>query len=602
MRHSPLSSLPADATGAPPGAAEHAALLADLHAENRRFRVAVENISHGLSLFDRDHRLLVSNRRYAEIYGLEPQQMRPGMTMRDILDLRAAVGSVTEMAPDDYIAWWTRHGEESARTVTGAVFRLKNGRYVALRHHTLPDGGFVTTHEDVTERRQMEERLAHMAHHDALTDLPNRVRLRERLEAALAEAGEDRRCAVLCIDLDRFKDVNDTLGHPVGDRLLQAVAGRLRRHLPRIDVLARLGGDEFAMVQTSTEEPGDAVLLAARLIRDLSEPYGIDGNRIIVGASVGIACAPPGDGDPDVLLRNADLALYCAKAEGRGRFRVFEPRMDADAQRRRSLELELRQALAAGQFALVYQPLVSVPSGRVNGFEALLRWHHPARGCIAPGDFIPLAEDTGLIVPIGEWVLHHACAEAANWPDGQKVAVNLSTIQFRNAGLYDAVGSALRASGLAPERLELEITESALIADWDTTIAVLERIKRLGVAVSMDDFGTGYSSLSYLRKFPFDKVKIDQFFIRELSAGSGSRAIIRAIVDLCRALGIATTAEGVETEEQLALLGAENCTEVQGFLLARPMPPGDVRALLARAPLLAAEAPFGAARLRLAAS
>ena len=481
MRHSPLPSALADEISAAPPAADRAAVLADLHAENRRFRAAVENISHGLCLFDRDFRLLVSNRRYAEIYGLDPDRIRPGMTMREILDLRSAVGAVADMAPDDYIAWWAKHGEASARTVTGAVFRLKNGRHVALRHHALPDGGFVATHEDVTERRQIEERLAHMAHHDALTDLPNRVRLRERLEEALAEAGDARTCAVLCIDLDRFKDVNDTLGHPVGDRLLQAVAGRLRRHLPRIDILARLGGDEFAIVQTSSEEPGDAVLLAARLIRDLSEPYGIDGHRIIVGASVGIACAPPDGGNPDVLLRNADLALYCAKAEGRGRFRVFEPRMDADAQRRRTLELELRHALTAGQFALVYQPLVSVQSGRINGFEALLRWHHPERGCIAPADFIPIAEDTGLIVPIGEWVLHRACAEAAGWPDGQKVAVNLSTIQFRNAGLYDAVRSALRASGLAPERLELEITESALIADWDITIAMLEQIKRLGV-------------------------------------------------------------------------------------------------------------------------
>jgi len=396
---------------------------------------------------------------------------------------------------------------------------------------------------------------------------------------------------VLCIDLDRFKDVNDTLGHPVGDRLLQAVTARLCRHLPRVDILARLGGDEFAIVQASSEEPGDAVLLAARLIRDVSQPYSIDGHRIIIGASVGIACAPQDGNDPDLLLRNADLALYSAKAEGGGRFRVFEPRMDADAQHRRTLELELRQALAAGQFALAYQPLVNLDSGRITCFEALLRWNHPERGCIAPGDFIAVAEDTGLIVPIGEWVLHRACLEAAGWAGGPKVAVNVSSLQFRTAGLYEVVRSALRASGLAPGRLELEITESALIADWESTVAVLGRIKRLGVKVSMDDFGTGYSSLSYLRKFPFDKVKIDQFFIRELSGGGESRAVIRAIVDLCHALGIATTAEGVETAEQLAVVGAENCTEVQGFLLSHPMPPQALHALLGGAPLLAMREP-----------
>ncbi len=559
-------------------------LLAELLLENRRYRTAVENISQGLCLFDGHRRLVISNRRYAEMYGLRSEQIRPGMTLDEILALRAAVGAAPRLTIQEYI----RIGQDDATmsSPTGAIFELNNGRMVAIRHQPMADGGYVATHEDVTERRQIEQRLAHMAHHDALTGLPNRSRLRQRLDQALAEAAGDRHCAVLCVDLDRFKDVNDTLGHPVGDRLLQAVAGRLGRHLPSVDILARLGGDEFAIVQSSSEMPGDAVLLAARLIRDLSEPYGIDGHRIIVGASVGIACAPQDGSDPDLLLRNADLALYCAKAEGRGRFRTFEPRMDADAQRRRTLELELRHALSAEQFALVYQPLVAVQSGRITGLEALLRWHHPERGCISPADFIPCAEDTGLIVPIGEWVLHRACTEAAGWPGALKVAVNLSAIQFRNAGLYDAVRLALRRSGLAPERLELEITESALIADWETTIAVLEQIKRLGVKVSMDDFGTGYSSLSYLRKFPFDKVKIDQFFIRELSGGAGSRAIIRAIVDLCRALGIATTAEGVETEEQLAVIGAERCTEVQGFLLSRPMPPDAVRALLARPPLL----------------
>ena len=577
------------ATGPAAGTpAEHGRehLLATLLDETLRFRTAIENISQGLCLFDGAGRLLVSNRRYAEIYGLDPAQIRPGMHLRDILALRTAVGTVTEMTPEEYVRW-TELGEASAHTVTGAVFRLRNGRYVTVRHQPMPGGGSVATHEDVTERRLIEQQLAHMAHHDALTGLPNRVKLRERLEQALAYAAAGRRCAVLCIDLDRFKDVNDTLGHPLGDKLLQAVTGRLQRHLPRIDILARLGGDEFAIVQSSTDEPGDAVLLAARLIRDLSAPCTIDGHHIIIGASVGIASAPQDGNDADLLLRNADLALYCAKAEGRGRLRVFEPDMDAQAQRRRVLELELRRALAEQQFALVYQPQVSIATGRITGFETLLRWRHPERGTIPPRDFIPLAEDTGLIVPIGDWVLHHACVEAAGWPEHLSVAVNLSTIQLRSAGLFDTVRSALRAAGLAPGRLELEITESALIEHWDDTLALLERIKGLGVRISMDDFGTGYSSLSYLRRFPFDKVKIDQYFTRELSRGGESRAIIRAIVDLCRALGIATTAEGVETEEQLAVLGAENCTEVQGYLLSHPMPPAALHALLERTVLRA---------------
>ena len=577
MRESSRSA-PSRLRRAAPAATE--AETAALRAENALFLTAIENIPQGLCLFDGAGRLLVSNRRYAEIYGLAPEQIRPGMSLHEILGLRAAVGAVTDMSAEDYIAW-TEHGEASARSVTGAVFRLRNGRFIAVRHQPMSSGGSVATHEDVTERRQMEQKLAHMALHDALTGLPNRVRLRERLEQALAKLGSGRRCAVLCLDLDHFKDVNDTLGHPVGDRLLQAVTGRLTRHMPRTDILARLGGDEFAIVQTSRDQPGDAMLLAGRLIRDLGQPYSIDGHRVIIGTSVGIAVAPDDGTDPDLLLRNADLALYGAKAEGRGQFRRFEQRLDDAAQHRRTLELELRRALAEEQFTLVYQPLVAMANGRISGFEALLRWQHPDRGCIAPADFIPVAEETGLIVPIGEWVLHRACAEAAAWPERLHVAVNLSSIQFRSAGLFDAVGSALRAAGLAPARLELEITESALMADWAETLAVLDRLRRLGVRVSMDDFGTGYSSLSYLRKFPFDKVKIDRSFIGELSRGGQSRAIIRAIVDLCGALGIATTAEGVETEEQLAVLGDERCTEVQGFLLGHPLPPAALPALLA---------------------
>lgn len=435
---------------------------------------------------------------------------------------------------------------------------------------------------DVTEQRKTEARISFMAHHDALTALPNRVLFLEELRRTLGHVerhGEP--AAILCIDLDYFKDVNDTLGHPVGDKLLQQVSERLRGALRDNDLVARLGGDEFAVIQRDLAGPVEAGVLSDRLISVLSQPYDLDGQVVVIGASVGIAVAPTDGDSADALLKNADMALYRAKDDGRGAFRYFQPEMDARVRARRVLEIELRRALVAGEFILHYQPFVSVETGQITGFEALLRWNHPERGMVPPIDFIPLAEDIGLIVPIGEWVLRQACRDAAKWPDNMRVAVNISAVQFKGQKLANVVASALTMSGIPAERLELEITESVLLHDSEANVAVLHQLRTLGVRISMDDFGTGYSSLSYLRSFPFDQIKIDQSFVREIVSNSGDAAIVSAVVGMGSSLGISITAEGVETREQLEHLRAEGCTEVQGYFLGRPMPANDAQELLA---------------------
>ena len=436
--------------------------------------------------------------------------------------------------------------------------------------------------EHLAARQKLEAQLTHMAHHDGLTSLPNRVLFRQEMERELARARGGEAVAVLCIDLDHFKRVNDTLGHAAGDALLQGAADRLRACVRETDIVARLGGDEFAIVQLQADQPRAATVLAERLIADLSRPFDIEGHQVVVGASVGIALAPSDGTEADQLMKSADMALYRAKADGRGVLRYFESEMDAKMQARRALELDLRKALVEHEFELFYQPIVDLQSNRVSGFEALLRWNHPTQGLISPADFIPIAEDMGLITPLGEWVLRQACREAAGWPERVKVAVNLSPAQFKSKALALVVTTALADSGLAPDRLELEITESVLLQDNDTVRGILHQLRGLGVRISMDDFGTGYSSLSYLRSFPFDKIKIDQSFVRDMGQHDDSIAIVRAVAGLGRNLGMSTTAEGVETNEQLGRLRQEGCTEVQGYLFSRPLPASEVPRLLAQ--------------------
>ncbi|MCP3477529.1 EAL domain-containing protein [Bradyrhizobium sp. CCGUVB1N3] len=439
--------------------------------------------------------------------------------------------------------------------------------------------GYLVAVVDITERRKAEARIAYMAHHDGLTNLANREHFQERLKQALDQAG-GKRVGVLCVDLDLFKTVNDSFGHPVGDRLLKQVAERLAIAIRGANLAARLGGDEFAVILAADVSPNEASACASLLIEMLSAPYDIDGLELVIGASIGIALSP-GDGvTSEELMRNADMALYRAKSDGGGMHHFFEREMDLQAQRRRDMELDLRRAFANGEFELHYQPLVSIASDRISGFESLLRWRHPDKGMISPAEFIPVAEDIGLITQLGEWVLREACSEAVKWPRDIKVAVNLSPAQFRSRNLVQVVISALAQSGLAPKRLELEITESIFLAETDANLATLHQLRELGVGISMDDFGTGYSSLSYLRSFPFDKIKIDRSFVKDLAERPDCVAIVRAISGLGRSLNITTTAEGVETEDQLDWLRAEGCNEVQGFLFSAARPAGEIEQLL----------------------
>ena len=443
--------------------------------------------------------------------------------------------------------------------------------------------GYLVAIADITERRKAEARVAYMAHHDGLTDLPNREFYQERLRQALEEAqASNKRVAVLCVDLDLFKNVNDSFGHPMGDRLLRLVADRLRSQVRGNHLAARLGGDEFALILSSDISPNEISDFSNRLINVLSASYDIDGVEVVIGASIGIAVSPSDGTTFEELMRNADMALYRAKSDGGGVHRFFEREMDRLAQKRREMEVDLRRAFNNGEFELHYRPLVDIGTDRISGFESLLRWRHPDKGMISPVEFIPIAEDIGLIVSLGEWVLREACTEAAKWPDEVKVAVNLSAVQFRSRNLVQAVISALAHSGLSPRRLELEITESVFLAETEANLAILHQLRALGVRISMDDFGTGYSSLSYLRSFPFDKIKIDRSFVKDLANRPDCVAIVRAISGLGRSLKITTTAEGVETVDQLDWLRNEGCNEVQGFLFSAAKPAGEVAGLLSK--------------------
>jgi diguanylate cyclase (GGDEF)-like protein len=559
----------------------------ELQAQNMRIDAAVSNMSQALLMFDADDRLVICNKRYMEMYDLSSEVVKPGCTLRDLLEHRTARGSFS-----DDIGQYIKNLKHSITQglAIGRMVELADGRTISVLSRPMADGGWVATHEDITERRRAEQRIVHMAGHDALTDLPNRVLFRERLAQALVGVHQDERLAVLYLDLDRFKGVNDTLGHQFGDELLKVVAGRLRATVGDADTVARVGGDEFAILQTGLKELNDTAALARRVCEAIRAPYELLGHAVIIDTSIGIAVAPNDGMEPDDLLKNADMALYGAKADGRGTHRFFEPEMDARMKSRRTLELALRAALANNEFELFYQPLVSLTDNAVTSCEALLRWHHPERGMIPPTEFIPVAEEIGLIVPIGEWVIRKACADAALWREEIKVAVNLSPIQFMNKSLVPVVIGALATSGLPANRLEIEITESVLMQNTETTLQALHQLRALGVKISMDDFGTGYSSLSYLRSFPFDKIKIDRCFINDLAPGHDSGAIVLAIAGLARNLGIITTAEGVETEQQLEQVKALGCTEMQGFLFSPPQHQSELADLLQPRPLKRAKA------------
>ena len=464
--------------------------------------------------------------------------------------------------------------------ITRQLTKTQDGRAIEIVNKPLPGVGWLATIEDITARTRADEKIAHMADYDALTDLPNRMQFRERLEQALKAIRPGEQLAVMYIDIDEFKSVNDALGHAIGDELLKNIAERLRMCLGESDVAARLGGDEFAVIQTAIREQSETTQLVQRIYQAIREPMECVEHLITTDASIGIALAP-GDGvDIDQLLKNADLALYGAKGDGRRTYRFFEAGMDARAKARRSLELELRQAINEGGFELYYQPVVDLEDGRISCCEALLRWRHPERGMISPAEFIPVAEESGMINELGQWVLDTACAEAANWPDQVRVAVNVSPVQFKSRTLALNVASALAASGLAASRLELEITEAVLIRDDDVALEALHQLRALGVRIALDDFDTGYSSLSYLQRFPFDKIKIDRAFNKDLAGAGASSSIVQAVVNIAAASDMTTTAEGVETEQQRNLLHILGCTEMQGYLFSPAIPAVEIRRLL----------------------
>jgi diguanylate cyclase (GGDEF)-like protein len=550
----------------------------ELNLHVARIMTALNHMSQGLCMFDADKRLIVCNEQYARMYGIPPEAARPGTHVRHILQGRLDSGQVKLGDPVDYVRERLAAIDECKELAE--VHTLADGRMIALSHRPIEGGGWVATHDDITDIWHMEARMAHMAHHDELTDLPNRVLFRAELDRAL-QRGES--LALLCLDLDQFKAVNDALGHPLGDALLRQAADRLRQAAAEGDLVARLGGDSFAILQRDAQIPETAGVLAESVLATMRQPYEVEGHQVVVGASIGIAGAPTDSGDADELLKMADMALYRCKSEGRGAYRFFEPDMDAKVQSRRGLEVDLRKALAGNELEIHYQPVVDIQADRVTGFEALLRWRHAVRGNVSPDEFVPLAEDIGVIGQLGAWVLERACAEAARWPADVRLAVNLSPAQFVHRDLLVDVLAALEHSGLPADRLELEITETVMLQDTGATLATLHGLRELGVHISLDDFGTGYSSLSFVRKFPFDRLKIDRSFIDDMNDNGGSLGIVRAVLALGHSQAMAITAEGVETIEQLERLRAEGCLEAQGYFFSPARPASEVAGLLSDA-------------------
>jgi diguanylate cyclase (GGDEF)-like protein/PAS domain S-box-containing protein len=543
--------------------------------EKQRLDTAVNNMTQGLLLFDSSQRLVICNHRYIEMYGLSAELLKPGCSFREVIAHRKETGSFVGDV-DQYVETVLR---DIARR-NAMVITTPDGRWIQVVNEPLADGGWVATHEDITERRRAEERIVHLAHYDALTDLPNRALFHERLKRELPHAAAERQLAVLYIDIDEFKSVNDSLGHMIGDELLKSVAASLAGCARETDFVARLGGDEFAVVLTGVQDSDDVMKLVSRIFAAIRAPYQCLGHQVTADASIGIALAPQDGTDLDRILKNADLAMYAAKAAGRHTYRFFEPEMETEVLARRSLEMDLRQAIVDGGFEVHYQPCLSLQDDAITGCEALMRWRHPHRGMISPADFIPIAEETGLINQLGEWVLTTACMEAVTWPDHVRLAVNVSPVQFKSGTLALKVMAALAASGLAASRLELEITEAVLIRDDEAALAILHDLRAIGVRIALDDFGTGYSSLSYLQRFPFDKIKIDRCFIADIAEPEGSSCIVQSVVNIATERHMTTTAEGVETEQQRELLRALGCSEMQGYLFSPPKPAAEISQLL----------------------
>ncbi|HXL84000.1 MAG TPA: EAL domain-containing protein [Casimicrobiaceae bacterium] len=544
-----------------------------------RFDAALNNMPHGLCMLDAEQRVLVANRRLAELLGISIAGAHKGLSLRELLRQCARAGVISaprvERIAADLVGYLS--GEIDGNLAVEA----RDGRTLALTFHPMENGGSVVLVEDITERKNAEAKISYLAHYDALTGLPNRTFFREQMDRTLALTRRSGHCALLFIDLDQFKHVNDTLGHRCGDQVLAAVADRLRRLVRESDIVARFGGDEFVILQAPVTRREEIDALAKRLVDAIAMPYEIDIHQIVIGASVGIALAPEDGDNADALLKNADMALYRAKAEGRAAWCFFEPEMDAQAQARRSLEFDLRDAVLSGAFEVYYQPLLNLKTRRITTCEALLRWPHPTRGMMFPGEFIQVAEEMGLIVEIGNWVLHQACAECMKWPADVCVAVNLSPIQFRRGDVVAVVRHALAASGLPPERLEIEITESALLEDTETTRAALQELSDFGVRISLDDFGTGHSSLSYLHNFPLHKVKIDRSFLQGIESSKRLLTLFGGVARLSAELGMCVVVEGIETEEQLALVAREKTIdEAQGYLFSPAIPSSSIRKLL----------------------
>jgi diguanylate cyclase (GGDEF)-like protein len=548
---------------------------AEINLQRDRLFGAIENMPQGLYMLDKDDRIIIANRRLGQIYNLGDRAVLAGLTVEEFAALcRTSGAGIRRIISEE-----TGRGSQSE--TSHRVVELDDARIMTMKVMQLPDGGRVVTHEDITEKQRAGEKMAHMALHDALTGLANRVLFRRHVEERLG-GGRDGDAALLFLDLDRFKVVNDTLGHPIGDALLVEVANRVRQTLNDDCFAARLGGDEFAIYLAVNDDCARAAQVAQAINACISRPFEIEGHHITIGTSIGIALAPRDGRDADELLKNADMALYRAKQDGKGGYRFFEPDMDRMMRDWHEMEQDLREAIAENQFELYYQPLVSLPDKEILAYEALIRWHHPRRGFVSPAEFIPVAEETGMINEIGAWVISTACRQALSWPSHVDVSVNVSPVQLRAGQLQFNVVSALNASGLAANRLVLEITEGVFLQDGEQTEAALNDLKALGVRFAMDDFGTGYSSLSYIRKFAFDKIKIDQSFVRELSDNPESIAIVRAVTNLCRDLGMKTTAEGVETELQAKILADLGCDTAQGYYFGRPMPAGDTMTVFER--------------------